>query len=123
MTSVAELAYAADAIELRDIPGADFKLAKTLTKNFFGCGLVKLPPRTVKRQKNSRKMQMAFFVHRGRVVVTIHNEQFSIGKGGQFLVPRGTSNHSLARSTLPRRVLVFGSCRCGSLRTQFWLTI
>ena len=88
---VAEIAYAADAIEMRDIKGATFKFAKTLTLPFFGSGMVHLPPGGEKRVKNSRKMQMVFFVYYGRVTVNVGTPTttFSIGKGGQWQVPRG----------------------------------
>ena len=76
---------------MRDISGADFKFAKTLTLDFFGSGMVHLPPGGAKRVKNSRKMQMVFFVFYGRVTVNIGTPatKFSIGKGGQWQVPRG----------------------------------
>ena len=76
---------------MRDIKGADFKFAKTLTLDFFGSGMVQLPPGGAKRIKNSRKMQMVFFVFYGRVTVNIGTPptKFSIGRGGQWQVPRG----------------------------------
>ena len=76
---------------MRDISGADFKFAKTLTLDFFGSGMVDLPPGGAKRVKNSRKMQMVFFVFYGRVEVNMGTplKTFSIGKGGQWQVPRG----------------------------------
>ena len=88
---VSEVAYSFDAIEMRDINGADFKFAKTLTLDFFGSGMVDLPPGGAKRVKNSRKMQMVFFVFYGRVEVSMGTplKTFSIGKGGQWQVPRG----------------------------------
>ena len=39
--------------------------------------------------KNSRKMQMVFFVYSGRVKVEVAGHQFGIGKGGMWQVPRG----------------------------------
>ena len=86
-----DIAYSFEAIGMRDIQGADFKFAKTLTLDFFGSGMVHLPPRGAKRIKNSRKMQMVFFVFYGRVTVNIGTPSttFSIGKGGQWQVPRG----------------------------------
>lgn len=86
-----EIAYAAEAIEMRDINGADFRFAKTLTLPFFGSGMVDLPPGGSKRVKNSRKMQMVFFVFYGRVTVDVGTptSRFSIGKGGMWQVPRG----------------------------------
>lgn len=76
---------------MRDISGADFRFAKTLTLPFFGSGMVDLPPGGVKRVKNSRKMQMVFFVFYGRVTVDLGSpmQNFSIGKGGMWQVPRG----------------------------------
>lgn len=86
-----DVAYAATAIEMRDIQGADFRFAKTLTLPFFGSGMVDLPPGGTKRIKNSRKMQMVFFVFYGRVTVELGTptQRFSIGRGGMWQVPRG----------------------------------
>lgn len=86
-----DVAYAAEAIEMRDIGGADFRFAKTLTLPFFGSGMVDLPPGGTKRIKNSRKMQMVFFVFYGRVLVELGTptQRFSIGRGGMWQVPRG----------------------------------
>lgn len=76
---------------MRDISGADFRFAKTLTLPFFGSGMVELPPGGTKRVKNSRKMQMVFFVFYGRVTVDLGTpaQRFSIGRGGMWQVPRG----------------------------------
>ena len=93
-----EVAYSFEAVEMRDISGADFKFAKTLTLDFFGSGMVDLPPGGAKRVKNSRKMQMVFFVFYGRVEVSMGAplKSFSIGKGGQWQVPRGKLLHILS---------------------------
>ncbi len=76
---------------MRDISGATFRFAKTLTLPFFGSGMVDLPPLGAKRVKNSRKMQMVFFVFYGRVTVDVGTptSTFSIGRGGMWQVPRG----------------------------------
>ncbi|OBT75244.1 hypothetical protein VF21_05617 [Pseudogymnoascus sp. 05NY08] len=85
-----EIAFSNAAIITREIPGSNVKFAKILTLPFFGCGMVDLPPGAVKKPKNSRKMQMAFFIHKGRVVVTVgDNDPFRIGTGGMWQVPRG----------------------------------
>ena len=111
---VSEVAYSFDAIEMRDINGADFKFAKTLTLDFFGSGMVDLPPGGAKRVKNSRKMQMVFFVFYGRVEVSMGTplKTFSIGKGGQWQVPRGKLFYSLSffwvRVFFFEEVLVWG---------------
>ncbi|KAG4441163.1 hypothetical protein IFR05_003384 [Cadophora sp. M221] len=84
-----EIALSSAAIITRDIPHASFRFAKTLTLPFFGSGMVDLPAHSMKKSKNSRKMQMVFFVFYGRVQVTVNDNVFSIGKGGMWQVPRG----------------------------------
>ena len=85
-----ELALSSDAIITREVgSGATFKFAKTLTLPFFGAGMVDLEPGGVKKPKNSRRMQMVFFVVYGRVEVTVNDTAFRIGKGGMWQVPRG----------------------------------
>jgi centromere protein C len=85
----AEVALSSGAIVTKQIPGANFMFAKTLTLPFFGSGMVDLPPGSIKRPKNTRKMQMVFFVFVGRVNVMVNDSTFRIGKGGMFQVPRG----------------------------------
>lgn len=84
-----ELAVSEAAIQFKDIKDATFRFAKTLTLPFFGSGLVDMPPGSEKRTKNSRKMQMVFFVHSGSVDVRVAETDFRIGKGGMWFVPRG----------------------------------
>jgi hypothetical protein len=77
-----------------------------MTLPFFGSGIVELPPDGFKRAKNSGKMQMVFFVHQGKVLVTVgppsgkqnggagagskgEVNEFAISKGGVWVVPRG----------------------------------
>lgn len=89
-----DLAFAASSIVTRDVAGSDFKYAKIMTIPFFGAGVVELPPEGFKRAKNSRKMQMVFFVHEGKVLVEVgatgmEVNQFALSKGGCWVVPRG----------------------------------
>jgi len=87
-----EIALSSAAIITRDVgTGATFKFAKTLTLPFFGSGMVDLPPGGIKKPKNSRKMQMVFFVFYGRVEVSVNDSVFRIGKGGMWQVPRSKS--------------------------------
>lgn len=86
-----DLAFSSNSIETRDVVGSDFKYAKFLSLPFFGCGMVDIPPGGFKRAKNSRKMQMVFFVHKGKVLVRVGEAEFSISKGGVWHVPRGES--------------------------------
>jgi centromere protein C len=85
------LAISADAVQTKDIKDATFRFAKTLTMPFMGAGIVDLPPGAEKRPKNSRKMHMVFFVHTGKVLVTVNETEFRISSGGQWFVPRGES--------------------------------
>lgn len=73
----------------REVKGAEFTYAKTLTLPFFHSGMVDLPPGGVKRMKNSRKNHMVFWVFSGRVRVDVSGTDFSIGRGGMWQVPRG----------------------------------
>lgn len=84
-----EIALSYAAINTRPVADATFQFAKTLTLPFFGSGVVDLPPGSIKRTKNSRKMQMAFFVFTGRVKAIVNGIEFRISKGGMFQVPRG----------------------------------
>ncbi|KAJ4271622.1 mitotic fidelity of chromosome transmission- protein [Fusarium torreyae] len=83
------VAISGDAIQTRDILNASFRMAKTLTTPFMGAGVVDLPPGSEKRPKNSRKMHMVFFVHSGKVLVTVNEASFRLSAGGMWFVPRG----------------------------------
>ncbi|KAK5089127.1 mitotic fidelity of chromosome transmission- protein [Lithohypha guttulata] len=96
---VAEIAYAAGAIETKEVKGSEFRYAKLVSTPFSGTGVVDIPPGGSKKPKNSRKMHMSFYVAQGRVTVEVgplHGEptRFSIGKGGFWQVPRG-NNYSI----------------------------
>lgn len=104
--TLTDIAFAASSIITRDVAGSAFQYAKIMTLPFFGSGIVELPPEGFKRAKNSRKMQMVFFVHEGKVLVTVgppsteqngrgasgsetETNEFAISKGGVWVVPRG----------------------------------
>lgn len=105
-----DLAFSSNSIETRDVVGSDFKYAKFLSLPFFGCGMVDIPPGGFKRAKNSRKMQMVFFVHKGKVLVRVGEAEFSISKGGVWHVPRGEFCFPFLLSLLPRGIAVFVPC-------------
>jgi len=108
-----ELALSNAAIITRPVDRATFKFAKTLSLPFFGSGMVDLPPGSEKRPKNARTMQMVFFVHTGRVNVTINETSFSIGKGGMWQVPRG--NFYSISNDYERPARIFFSQGCDTL--------
>ncbi|CZS88599.1 uncharacterized protein RAG0_00296 [Rhynchosporium agropyri] len=105
-----EIALSSAAIITRDIPHASFRFAKTLTLPFFGSGMVDLPAQSVKKSKNSRKMQMVFFVFYGRVQVTVNDNVFSIGKGGMWQVPRGNFYSIENEYDKPARIFFSQGC-------------
>ncbi|KAJ5775945.1 uncharacterized protein N7511_000956 [Penicillium nucicola] len=86
---VLDVAYAPSGIETREVKGSSFRFAKLLSGTFIGSGVVELPPKGVKKPKNSKRMHMVFYVCHGRVQVDISGIQFSAGKGCVFQVPRG----------------------------------
>jgi centromere protein C len=83
-----QLAISGRAIKTTEVVGGEFRYAKVFSEGFIGAGVVDLPPGAIKRLKNSRKVFMIFFVHVGRVLVTVQETSFRIGKGGIFIVPR-----------------------------------
>ena len=94
LTSSTDLALAPVALEglTREVKGAEFMYAKTITLPFFHSGMVDIPPGGEKKTKNSRKNHMVFWVFSGRVQVKVADTSFSIGRGGMWQVPRGTSD-------------------------------
>ncbi|WKT39498.1 Linker histone H1/H5 [Fusarium oxysporum f. sp. vasinfectum] len=83
------VAISGEAIQTRVVQNVSFRMAKTLTTPFMGAGVVDLPAGSEKRPKNSRKMHMVFFVHTGKVLVTVNEASFRLSAGGMWFVPRG----------------------------------
>ncbi|KAF1990687.1 hypothetical protein K402DRAFT_389615 [Aulographum hederae CBS 113979] len=105
-----ELAIAPSGITTHKVPGSDFSYAKLFTLPFFGNGMVDIPPGGYKRAKNSRRMHMAFFVHTGRVLVSVAENEFSVGKGGVWQVPRGNMYSIDNQGKQPARVFFAQGC-------------
>ncbi|KAF9779969.1 hypothetical protein IL306_000761 [Fusarium sp. DS 682] len=85
------IAISGKAIQTRVVQNLSFPMATTLTTPFMGAGVVDLPAGSEKRPKNSRKMHMIFFVHTGKVLVTVNEASFRLSAGGMWFVPRGMS--------------------------------
>lgn len=71
-----------------------FKYSKLFSNDFMSVGLVDLPPGGIKKPKNAQKMQMTFYIVKGRVTASVgpvlgEMTTFSIGAGGFWQVPRG----------------------------------
>ncbi|KAF4123601.1 centromere protein C [Geosmithia morbida] len=105
-----QIAMSASAAQTREIRDATFRFAKTLTMPFMGAGVVDLPPGSEKRPKNSRKMHMVFFVHYGKVAVTVNEGQFRISAGGQWFVPRGNYYSITNDYQTPARIFFAQAC-------------
>ncbi|PKS06784.1 hypothetical protein jhhlp_006858 [Lomentospora prolificans] len=105
-----QLAVSSNAILTRDIHDATFRFAKTLNLSFMGSGIVDLPAGAEKKPKNSRKMQMVFFVFYGKVLVTVNETEFRISAGGQWFVPRG--NYYSIKNDYDRPARIFFAQAC-----------
>ncbi|KAJ4401724.1 mitotic fidelity of chromosome transmission- protein [Didymella pomorum] len=58
---------------------------------FFNWGMIELRADQMKRSKNSRRMHMVFNVQSGAVEVKVHENEFTVHKGGIWQVPRGNT--------------------------------
>ncbi|PGG97846.1 hypothetical protein AJ80_09626 [Polytolypa hystricis UAMH7299] len=92
---IIQVAYAPSGIQTQEVKDSGFKFAKVFSTPFLGAGVVDMPPGAFKKQKNSKRMHMVFFVYRGRIQVNVAGLQFSAGKGCSFQVPRG-NNYSFS---------------------------
>jgi centromere protein C len=92
-----EIAYASHNVETREVKDSTFRLGKLLSYSFIGSGIVEIPPKGVKKPKNSKRMHMVFYVSHGRVQVDVNGVQFTAGKGCVFQVPRGGFSFLLKR--------------------------
>ncbi|KAM3538294.1 hypothetical protein ARSEF1564_008798 [Beauveria bassiana] len=109
------IAITAEAIKTVEISNSDARYAKPLTMPFMGAGLVDLPPGSEKRPKNSRKMHLVFFVHYGKVTVSINEVQFRISAGGMWFVPRGNYYNISNDYDFPARVYFAQACEVSPL--------
>lgn len=90
--NVAEIAWAQKGIQPVDVPDGSFQYTKLASVGtFFNWGVIELRADQMKRTKNSRKMHMVFNVQSGIVEVKVHENEFTVHKGGIWQVPRGMS--------------------------------
>ncbi|PNS14498.1 hypothetical protein CAC42_3784 [Sphaceloma murrayae] len=107
----AEIAFSNRGIDTQEVAGGSFRYAKVLSSDFFGAGVVEIPPGGIKRSKNSRKMQMAFFVHEGKVTVDVAGMGFGVTQGGMWHVPRGNNYAIENESTVfPAKIFFAQGC-------------
>ncbi|KAI8719216.1 hypothetical protein NCS52_00702100 [Fusarium sp. LHS14.1] len=112
------VAIAGNAIQTKDIHDTTFRFAKTLTTPFMGAGIVDLPPGSDKRPKNSRKMHMVFFLHSGKVLVTVNEASFRLSAGGMWFVPRGNYYSITNDYDKPARIFFSQGCEVTSQPTE-----
>ncbi|KAI8684567.1 hypothetical protein NCS57_00123100 [Fusarium keratoplasticum] len=112
------VAIAGNAIQTKDIHDTTFRFAKTLTTPFIGAGIVDLPPGSDKRPKNSRKMHMVFFLHSGKVLVTVNEASFRLSAGGMWFVPRGNYYSITNDYDKPARIFFSQGCEVTSQPTE-----
>ncbi|KAG0647799.1 Constitutive centromere-associated network cnp3 [Hyphodiscus hymeniophilus] len=114
-----EVAWSSAAIITKDVAGASFKFAKCLSIPFFGAGMMDVPVGGMKKPKNSRKMQMVFFVYTGRVQVTINGgDPFRISHGGMWQVPRANFYSIFNDGTKPARIFFSQGCEVEEARVE-----
>ncbi|KAF1917991.1 kinetochore CENP-C fungal-like protein [Ampelomyces quisqualis] len=88
-----KIAWAQKGIKPIDVPDGSFQYTKLSSAgDFFNWGLIELRADQMKRTKNSRKMHMVFNVQSGTVEVKVHENEFTVHKGGIWQVPRGKSH-------------------------------
>ncbi|KAF2423177.1 hypothetical protein EJ08DRAFT_652876 [Tothia fuscella] len=105
-----EIAFGANSFILKATSNAEFHFAKLQSLPFFGTGVVELLPQGFKRSKNSRRMNMVFFVHEGKVAVTVGDTEFGISKGGIWHVPRGNFYNIYNHGTKTARLFYAQGC-------------
>ncbi|KAJ4987527.1 cupin [Stagonosporopsis vannaccii] len=67
------------------------RIGNTGPSGFFNWGMIELRADQMKRSKNSRKMHMVFSVQSGALEVKVHENEFTVHKGGIWQVPRGNT--------------------------------
>ncbi|KAH6642439.1 cupin domain-containing protein [Boeremia exigua] len=65
--------------------------ATDVKPGFFNWGMLDIHADQMKRSKNSRRMHMVFNVQYGTVEVRVHENEFTVHRGGIWQVPRGNT--------------------------------
>jgi hypothetical protein len=86
------MAWAPKGINPANVADASFKFTKLGSagaESWLSWGFIVLEEDQMKRTKNSRRMHMVFHVESGAVEVKVHENVFTVHRGGVFQVPRG----------------------------------
>lgn len=91
------IAVSRDEHDPAPVPGEQFSISTVFEEGaFMSAGILCFPPGVEKPSRNSAKYALVFYVIEGIFDVTINQASFTIGTGGQFMVPRG--NHYSIKS-------------------------
>ncbi|CAI6330421.1 unnamed protein product [Periconia digitata] len=88
------LAWSTKGINPVDVADASFKFTKLSSagsESFMSWGFIELNADQMKRSKNSRRMHLVFHVQSGAVEVKVHENVFTVHRGGVWHVPRGNT--------------------------------
>jgi centromere protein C len=88
------IAWAEKGINPEEVADGSFQYARIGSVGpggFLNWGLIEMRADQMKRTKNSRKMHMVFNVQSGVVEVRVHENEFTVHRGGIWQVPRGES--------------------------------
>jgi hypothetical protein len=86
------IAWAEKGIHPEEVADGSFQYARIGSVGpggFLNWGLIEMRADQMKRTKNSRKMHMVFNVQSGVVEVRVHENEFTVHRGGIWQVPRG----------------------------------
>lgn len=87
-----KLAVSKSAINPRPLQGSQVQYEKLFQDGeYTACGIMDILVGGVKGVKSTKHSYMNFVVLKGKVEVKVHKTAFVIGKGGVFVVPRGTN--------------------------------
>ncbi|KAF2002507.1 hypothetical protein P154DRAFT_139800 [Amniculicola lignicola CBS 123094] len=87
------IGWSTKGIKPSEVPEANFKFEKlgSAVGDWFSWGVMDIDVDKMKRSKNARRMHLVFNVMYGAVEVRVHEEEFTIRKGGIWQVPRGNA--------------------------------
>lgn len=88
-----KIAVAKSAMDTQPLQGNKVRYQKVFQDgSYTAAGIIELSVGGIKGAKSTKHSFMSFVVLSGRAEVKVHRTAFIIGKGGVFVVPRGTSD-------------------------------
>jgi centromere protein C len=88
-----KIAVAKSAMDTQPLQGNKVRYQKVFQDgSYTAAGIIELSVGGIKGAKSTKHSFMSFVVLSGRAEVKVHRTAFIIGKGGVFVVPRGTTS-------------------------------